>query len=100
MTGNVQMYIDFDKDVSTSPDAKIPEILKEVKGKQAKISSDQESESDLELEQNKPPTKTEALHCLQTIRNYRTSISETPDVDYNSLYNIEKRIVGSTSRDK
>ena len=29
MTGNVQMYIDFDKDVSTSLDATIPEIVKE-----------------------------------------------------------------------
>ena len=28
---NVQRYIDFDKDVSTSPDAKIPEIVKEIK---------------------------------------------------------------------
>ena len=79
---NVQRYIDFDKDVSTSPDATIPEIVKEIKEKQAEISSDSESESDLELEQNKPPTKTEALHCLQTIRNYLTSISETTDVDY------------------
>ena len=55
----------------------IPEIVKEIKEKQAEISSDSESESDLELEYNKPPTKTEALHCLQMIRNYLTSISET-----------------------
>ena len=54
----------------------------------------------LELEQIKSPTKTEALHCLQTIRNFLTSISETTDIDYNLLYNIEKRTVGSSSRDK
>ena len=60
-----------------------------------------ESESGLELEQNKSPTKTEALHCLQMIRNYLTSISEKKnDIDYNSLYNIEKRIVGSISKGK
>ena len=90
---NVQRYIDFDKDVSTSPDATIPEIVKEIKEKQAEISSDSESKSDLELEQNKPPAKTEALHCLQTFRNFPTSISETTDFDYNSLYKIEKRMV-------
>ena len=65
-----------------------------------KISSDQESESDLELERNKPPIKTESLNCLQMIRNYLASIFETTDIDYNSLYNIEKRIVSSTSRGK
>ena len=59
-----------------------------------------ESEIDLELEQNKSPTETEALHCLQTIRNYIASISETTDTDYSSLYNIEKRIVDSTYRAK
>ena len=37
---NVQRYIDFDKDVSSSPNATIPEIVKEIKGKQAEISSD------------------------------------------------------------
>ena len=55
---NIQRYIDFDKDVFTSPDATIPEIVKEIKEKQTEISSDQESESDMELEQNKLPTKT------------------------------------------
>ena len=59
-----------------------------------------ESKSDMELEQNKSPTKTETLLFLQMIRNYLTSISETTDVDYNSMHNIEKRIVGSTSRGK
>ena len=63
ITENVPRYIDFHKDVSTSPDPTIPEILKEIKEKQAEIPSDSESKSDLELEQNKPPTKTEALHC-------------------------------------
>ena len=96
----VQRYFDFDKDVSTSPDATTPEIVKEIKGKQAEISFDQESESDLELEQNKPLTKTEALHCLQTIRNYLTSISKTTDVDYYSMYDIGKRTVRNTSMDK
>ena len=100
LTKNVQRYIDFNKDVSTSPDATNPEIVKEIKEKQAKIFLDSESENDLELEQNKHSTKTEALHCLQTIRNCLTSISETIDVDYNSLQDIEKRIVGRTSRDK
>ena len=59
-----------------------------------------ESESDLELEQNKSPTKTELLHYIQMIRNYITSISETTDIDYNLLNNIKKRIVVSTFRDK
>ena len=54
-----------------------------------------ESESDLELEQNKSPTKTEALHSLQMIRNYLTSISETTDIDCNSLHNNKKSIAGS-----
>ena len=45
-------------------------------------------------------TKIEALHYLQTIRNYISSISETTDVDYNSMYNIEKRIVVTTFRDE
>ena len=54
----------------------------------------------MEIEQNKSPTKTETLHCLQTIRNYLTSISETTDIDFNSLYSIKKIIVGSTSRYK
>ena len=31
ITKNVQRYIDFDKDVSLSPDAMIPEIVKEIK---------------------------------------------------------------------
>ena len=86
----------------TIPEASetIPEIVKEIKEKQAEISSDSESESDLELEQKKSLAKTETLHCLQMIRNYLTSISEAFDIHYNSLYNIEKRIVGSTSRDK
>ena len=57
-----------------------------------------ESESDLELEQNKSPTKMEALHCLQTIKYYLASISEAIDIDYTSLYKIEKRILRSTSR--
>ena len=65
VTEYVQRYIDFDKDVSTSPDATIPEIVKEIKEKQPEISSDSESESELELEQNKLPTKTEALHRLK-----------------------------------
>ena len=39
-TENVQRYIDFDKNVSTSPDAVIPEIVKEIKEKQAEISTD------------------------------------------------------------
>ena len=97
---NLQRYIDFDNNASTSLDAMVPGIVKEIKEKQAEISSYSERESDLELEQNKPPTKTEAFHCLQTIRNCLTSIYETTDVNYNSLHNIEKRIVGSTSRDK
>ena len=59
-----------------------------------------ESERHLKLEQNKSPTKTETLHCLQMIRNYLTSIFETTDIDYNALYTMEKRILGSTSRDK
>ena len=100
ITENIQRYINFNKDVSTSPDVLIPEIVKEIKEKYAEISSDSESDNDLELEQNKPPTKIEALHCLQTIRNYLTSISEITSIDYNSLFNIEKRIVGSTSRGK
>ena len=58
----------FHKDVSISPDATIPKIVKEMKKKQTEISSDSERESDLELEQNKLLTKIEALHCLQTIR--------------------------------
>ena len=41
---------DFYKDVSASPNVTIPEIVKEIKKKQAKISSDSESESDLELQ--------------------------------------------------
>ena len=53
ITKNIQRYIDFDKDVSTSPDAMILEIVKEIKEKQAEISSNSESESDFELEQNK-----------------------------------------------
>ena len=36
--------------ITTSPDASIPEILKEVKGRQVEISSDSESESEMELE--------------------------------------------------
>ena len=56
--------LDFYKDVSTSPDATIPEIVKEIKEKQADISLE-------------PPTKTEVLPGLRTIRNYLTSISET-----------------------
>ena len=36
---NVQRYINFDKDVSTSPDAIIPDIVKETKEKQAEIPS-------------------------------------------------------------
>ena len=59
-----------------------------------------ESESDLQLEQNKSPTKTEALHYLQIIKNYLTSTFETTDIDQNSLYNVENRILGSRSRDK
>ena len=59
-----------------------------------------ESESDLELQQNKSPTKNEALHCLQLIRNYLKSISETTAIDCNSLHNIEKRIVVGTFRGK
>ena len=51
--------LEFYKDVSTSPDAMIPEIVKEIKKKQIEICSDSESKSDLELEQNKPLTKTE-----------------------------------------
>ena len=47
---NVQRYIDFDKDFSTSPDATISEIVNEIKEKQAEISSDSESESDMDLE--------------------------------------------------
>ena len=39
-TENVQRYIDFEKDVSTSPDPTIPEIVKEIKEKQAEIFSD------------------------------------------------------------
>ena len=66
----------------------------------SKVTEYLSSESDLELEQSKSPTKTEALHCLQMIINYLTSISETTDIDYNSLYNIGKRTVGNTSRDK
>ena len=97
---NIQRYINFDKDISTSPDATIPENVKEIKEKQAEISLESESESDLELDQKKPPTKTEVLHCLRMIRNYLTSISETTDIDNNSLYAIEKRIARSTSRDK
>ena len=100
VTENVKRYIDFDKDVSTSPDTTIPEIVKEIKEKQAEISLESDSESDLELEQNKPPIKIEALYCLQTIINYLTFISETIDIDCISLYNIEKRIVGNTSRGK
>ena len=50
ITENVQRYINFDKDVSTSTDAMILEIFKEIKEKQAEISSNSESESDLELE--------------------------------------------------
>ena len=91
---------DFHKDVSTSPDATIPDIVKEIKKKQVEISSDQESESDLEQEQNKIPAKIEALPYLQTARNYLTFISEITDFDYNSLFNNKKRIIGSTSRDK
>ena len=53
-----------------------------------------ESKSDLELKQNTSPTKTEALPCLQTIRNYLAFISETIDIDY-ILYIIEKRILVS-----
>ena len=70
ITENIQRYINFDKDVSTSPDATIPEIVKEIKEKHAEISLESESKSELELEQNKPPTKTEALYCLQTIKNF------------------------------
>ena len=81
-------------------DETIRKIVKEIKKKQAKISSEPESENNLELEQNKPPTKTETLHWLQTVRNYLKSISETTDIDYNSLHSIEKRTVNSTSRDK
>ena len=33
ITENVQRYIDFNKDVSTSPDATIPVIVKEIKKK-------------------------------------------------------------------
>ena len=76
ITENVQRHIDFDKDVFTSPDAMSPEIVKEIKEKQAEICSESERESDLELEQSKPPTKIEALHCLQMIRHYLTFISE------------------------
>ena len=32
---NIQRYIDFDKDVPTSPDETIPKIVKEIKEKQA-----------------------------------------------------------------
>ena len=53
VTENVQRYIDFDKDVSASPDATIPEIVKAIKEKRAEISSNSESKSDLELEQKK-----------------------------------------------
>ena len=74
--------LDFCKDVSRSPDAMISEIVKEIKEKQAEISSDSESESDLELVQMKPLTKIKTLHCLQTIRNYLKSISEATDIDY------------------
>ena len=59
-----------------------------------------ESEIDLEQELNKSATKTEELHGLQMIKNYLISISKTNDIDYNSLDNIEKRILSSTSRDK
>ena len=38
------------KDVSTSPEAMIPEIVKSIKEKQAKISLESKSERDLELE--------------------------------------------------
>ena len=92
-SGREQQRLDFDKDVSTSLDATIPEIVKEITEKQAEIFLESDSESDLEMEHNKPPTKTGALHCLQTIKNYLTFISETTDIDYNSLYNIEKRIL-------
>ena len=40
ITENVQRYIDFDKDVSTSLDAMIPEIIREIKEKLTEISSD------------------------------------------------------------
>ena len=76
---------DFYKDVSTLPYATISEIVKEIKKKQAEISSDSKNKHDLELKQNKLPTKIKALHCLQTIRNYLTSISEITDSDYNSF---------------
>ena len=49
VTENVQRLIDFVKGVFTSSDATIPKIVKEIKEKQAEISSDSESESDLEL---------------------------------------------------
>ena len=42
--------ISFDKDISTSPGGTILAIAKEIKEKQAEISSDSESESDLEIE--------------------------------------------------
>lgn len=62
--GYVQIHMDFDKAITTSPDAIISENLWIVKKKNAESSSDSDSESDIELEQNKPSTKTETLHCI------------------------------------
>ena len=39
VTVSVQKYVSFDNNVSTSPEATIPEIVKEIKEKQAEISS-------------------------------------------------------------
>ena len=48
------------------------------------------------LEQNKPPIKTEALHCRQTFRNFLTSISEMMFITAHCI--ISKRFVGSQQK--
>ena len=93
ITVNVQRYIDFDKEVTTSPDATINEIVKVIKEKKVEIFPAFRAKMIWSWNKTSPRLKTEALLCLQMFRNYLTSIFETTDVDYNSLYNIKKRIV-------
>lgn len=90
---NVLMYNDFNKDFTTSYHAMISETVKE---KKAWISLESENESDVMVAQNKPSTRSEALHSIKTIRNYLRIV-----YGYCSKCIIQygKNIIGSTSRD-
>lgn len=90
-----ETYLGIDQNLVTSPELTVSEIANEIRERHVPASEESESEDEVEV----PPSKNEALQCIEVLRKYFSSISGTEE-DLNSVYKLEKRIMLSNPHTK